>query len=75
VELKSLSYGVTLNIRDTAYHYVVVVIVADIDQEPTAKEPEKCAEWIWAPWRQLPQPLFSSLEECLRVKFDPLDIV
>jgi 8-oxo-dGTP diphosphatase len=40
-------------------HYVTVfMLAAVVGGELTVREPEKCSEWRWCPWDQLPEPLF-----------------
>ncbi|MBL0173370.1 MAG: NUDIX domain-containing protein [Gemmatimonadaceae bacterium] len=42
--------------------YVTLFLVADrLDGEPQLCEPDKCAQWRWFPWTDLPSPLFSPL--------------
>lgn len=48
-------------------HYVTVYLRADyIDGEARVMEPEKCAEWQWCSWDELPQPLFPSINSLLK---------
>lgn len=34
-------------------------------------EPNKCKEWIWADWNNLPSPLFKCLENLKKLDFTP----
>jgi hypothetical protein len=34
-------------------------------------EPQKCEEWKWFGWDELPRPLFLSFENLLKKKFTP----
>lgn len=53
-------------------HYVTLFIKADyVSGEVTLKEPEKCEQWDWFSWDNLPQPLFLPIENLLRQKFNP----
>lgn len=57
-------------------HYVTLFIKADyVSGEVTLKEPEKCEQWDWFSWDNLPQPLFLPIENLLRQKFNPLTSV
>lgn len=33
--------------------------------DPVAKEPEKCAKWLWFPVDRLPEPLFTDMKDAL----------
>jgi len=57
-------------------HYVTLFVKADyVAGEVTLKEPEKCEQWDWFSWDNLPQPLFLPIENLLRQKFNPLTSV
>lgn len=48
-------------------HYVTVYLRVDyVDGEAQVMEPEKCAEWQWFVWDELPQPLFPSITSMLK---------
>lgn len=48
-------------------HYVTVYLQADYTGgEAQVMEPEKCAEWQWFVWDNLPQPLFPSIVSLLK---------
>lgn len=42
-------------------------------QEAEARllEPDKCEAWMWAPWREIPQPIFLPLKILLDGEYDP----
>lgn len=55
-------------------HYVIVflrAVLADPNQVPQNPEPDKCDGWDWYDWDNLPQPLFSTLDEMVRSGFNP----
>ena len=40
-------------------HYITLIMIADWQAgEPSVLEPEKCQEWRWFEWENLPEPLF-----------------
>ena len=40
-------------------HYITLLMFADWHAgEPAVLEPEKCQEWRWFAWNDLPSPLF-----------------
>lgn len=52
-------------------HYISIFMLAVIKQgTPVLKEPEKCDEWQWFSWQQLPTPLFVPLHNLVRSGFD-----
>ena len=52
-------------------HYITLCIIAEATGEPKAMEPEKCAEWKWFAWNELPSPLFLPLENLKKQGFNP----
>lgn len=55
-------------------HYVTIYTVSDYcSGEPRIMEPDKCSEWIWTTWDEMPEPIFLPLIN-LRKKMKKLDI-
>lgn len=53
-------------------HYVTLFVVArSPDGEPRLLEPEKCSEWRWCRWSELPEPLFQPLASIRAAGFVP----
>lgn len=53
-------------------HYVTLYAIAKISEgEPVVAEPEKCEEWKWFDWDNLPNPLFVPIENLLKQNFNP----
>ncbi|MCF7833907.1 MAG: NUDIX domain-containing protein [Candidatus Pacebacteria bacterium] len=53
-------------------HYVTLFMITNWENgEPEIREPEKCEEWKWVEWNNLPKPLFLSIENLLKDGFDP----
>jgi 8-oxo-dGTP diphosphatase len=47
---------------DEGLHYVTIFMVTDWKAgEPERTEPDKCAEWKWVSWAELPQPLMPGI--------------
>lgn len=47
-------------------HYITLYVKADyISGEPIAKEPEKCKEWRWYYWKDMPRPLFLPIQQLI----------
>ena len=53
-------------------HYVTLFVVGEASGEPTVMEPEKCAEWRWFSWDNLPEPLFLPIHNLLKQGYCPL---
>jgi len=52
--------------KDENKHYLTCFIRADCEiGEPKIMEPDKCEEWGWFDWDNLPSPLFSQYKELL----------
>ena len=39
--------------------------------EPTVCEPDKCEQWVWASWDELPEPQFISLRNFIKKGYNP----
>ena len=55
-------------------HYVTLYVVAEYDAgELSVMEPEKCEQWGWFDWDDLPQPLFIPVQNLLAQGYHPLE--
>lgn len=55
-----------------ARHYATLFVRADWGfGEPRVLEPDKCLEWRWVGWNELPFPRFLSLENLLSQGYSP----
>jgi len=53
-------------------HYLTLFMMADcLTGVPELREPDKCEEWVWYDWTNLPEPLFLPLRNLLQQQFDP----
>lgn len=53
-------------------HYITIFMRADyVSGELELLEPEKCAEWIWATWDNLPEPLFLTMQNLKKQGYIP----
>ena len=41
------------------------------EAQPQVLEPDKCEQWIWAPWGSIPQPVFLPLQLLLESSYTP----
>lgn len=52
-------------------HYITLFMIANyMSGEPKACEPEKCEEWLWFNWHELPKPLFKPMQNLLNLGYD-----
>jgi 8-oxo-dGTP diphosphatase len=53
-------------------HYITLYGIADASTgEAELREPEKCEEWDWFHWSNLPGPLFLPIKNLLKQGYDP----
>lgn len=52
-------------------HYITVFMVCDYKSgDVKVMEPDKCEKWDWFEWGNLPQPLFFTISNLLKQKFN-----
>ena len=52
---------------DADKHYVTLFVSADYESgKLTVMEPDKCDQWQWFAWNQLPEPLFMPIRNFLK---------
>ncbi len=60
---------------ESGKHFITLYIVADwLSGEPYCAEPDKCERWEWVDWNDLPQPLFLTIENVMKLGFNPLHL-
>jgi len=53
-------------------HYITIFIRADYDSgKLKLMEPEKCSEWKWFSWDDLPEPLFLPIVNIIKTGYNP----
>lgn len=65
--------SITNNIFSPDQHSISIIFTA-ICKNPTkltVMEPNKCSNWQWIDWDQLPQPLFLPLQHLVDSGYDP----
>jgi len=76
IKIKNLKQGLYTNdiFKKENKHYITVFIIAEYKSgEPKVLEPEKCEQWNWFYWHNLPKPLFLPFKNLLKQKFNPFD--
>ena len=53
-------------------HYITMLVTTDWESgEVELLEPEKCEEWQWFSWHDLPEPLFLPLQNHIEKGYNP----
>lgn len=53
-------------------HYVTIFVVAEYESgDVRIMEPDRCEEWRWVSWDDMPRPLFLPVEHLLEQGFTP----
>ena len=53
-------------------HYITLYVTADwISGKPQVMEPDKCEQWGWFKWSELPKPLFLPVVHLLEQNYAP----
>ena len=74
IEIKNLKLGPYTNdfFQKEDKHYITLYVIADYASGTVEiKEPNKCEEWRWVNWTELPTPLFTPIQNLLKSKFSP----
>ena len=74
ITIKNVRRGPFTNdfFEQTQKHYITIYMIADFDEgEVRVMEPEKCEQWQWFSWNDLPQPLFLPLKNFRASRFNP----
>src|SRR3989338_4122687 len=74
LEIDNIRFGHLTNdfFTETSKHYVTIFMVADYKNgELEVREPNKCKEWRWFGWDELPSPLFLPFQNLLKDGYNP----
>ena len=74
LDITNLRYGPYTNdiFVDEGKHYVTVFVVSESKiGNPKVMEPEKCDQWRWFKWSELPKPLFLPIQNLKKLGFSP----
>lgn len=78
IAIKNLRFGAVTNdvFEDEQKHYITICMVADFAfGEVKLMEPDKCEQWNWFEWENLPQPLFLPIQNLLKQNFNPFKLL
>ncbi|MGE0009675.1 MAG: NUDIX hydrolase [Candidatus Babeliales bacterium] len=74
LELKNVTFATITNdlFISEQKHYITIFMRSEyISGEPQLLEPHKCAEWVWATWHNLPEPLFLTMQNLKTQGYSP----
>ena len=74
INIKNIHFGTATNdiFEKEGKHYITVFMLTDYDfGEVKIMEPDKCEQWEWFTWDNLPQPLFVPIQNLLKKKYNP----
>ena len=60
--------------KEEGKHYVTLYLTTSWNGgDPEVREPDKCEEWRWVKWEEIPRPLFVPIENLLSEGFNPFN--
>lgn len=74
LKVSNFSYGPYTNdiFEKENKHYITVFVIGKCEKgQPKVMEPNKCEQWGWFKWHELPKPLFLPIQNLLKIDFSP----
>ncbi len=74
LDISNLQYGPYTNdifVKENKHYVTAFILASSENGEPRVLEPEKCEEWRWFKWDQLPEPLFLPVQNLKKKDFSP----
>jgi 8-oxo-dGTP diphosphatase len=74
IEIKNLRFGTITNdiFKNEQKHYITISMISDFEfGEVQLMEPDKCEQWEWFEWGNLPSPLFLPTINQIKAGFKP----
>lgn len=78
VTLKNIRFGTATNdiFQLEEKHYITIFMLSEYDSgDVKVMEPEKCEQWEWFDWDNLPQPLFVPIQNLQKQNYNPYQSV
>ena len=75
IKIKNISFSTATNdiFEKEGKHYITIFMLAEYGSgEVKIMEPDKCEQWEWFTWDNLPKPLFVPIQNLLKKKYNPL---
>lgn len=58
------------DVADARYRWMTILPAQAA--EARVLEPDKCEEWIWVPWHDIPRPIFLPLQLLQESDYEPI---
>jgi 8-oxo-dGTP diphosphatase len=74
LKIKNISFATVTNnfYKNENKHYVTIFMLCDWNGgEAKITEPDRCSEWKWCSWNNMPKPLFLALKNLLGQGYNP----
>jgi 8-oxo-dGTP diphosphatase len=73
IEITHLTVGpYTNDFFEEGKHYITLFVICEYASgEVSIREPDKCEQWKWFTWNELPEPLFLPIQNLLKQDFSP----
>ena len=74
ISVKNIKFATITNdiFKEENKHYITIFMVCDWESgEVKNMEEDKCEKWEWFEWSNLPRPLFLTINNLLKQKFNP----
>jgi len=78
IEVKNIRFASATNdiFEKESKHYITLFMMTNYAAgEVQAMEPEKCEQWQWFEWDNLPSPCFVPLQNLLKQNFNPFKVI
>ncbi len=75
-KIDNIRFGAVTNdiFKKDHKHYITIFMLSDFASgKVKVMEPNKCEQWEWFDWGQLPQPLFVPIKNLIKSGFNPLN--
>jgi len=76
IEIENIQFTTVISqvYEEEGKHYIGMIMVADyLSGEVQVCEPDKCTEWAWFAWDDLPEPIYPSYRQLLEQAYNPFD--
>ncbi len=75
IEIENIRFGTVTNdiFQKDSKHYITIHMITDYKSGVVQLlEPDKCSEWKWFDWENLPSPLLVSTQNAIKQGFNPI---
>ncbi len=78
INVKDIRFGTTTNdiFEKERKHYITIFMLCNYDSgQVKVMEQEKCQQWDWFSWDNLPEPLFIPIQNLLKRNYNPFKAI